>query len=125
MGRSRVTELALPLSARVHRSRLCILVTILLVGLLVSSSCCGGHMSDSLSKGLGLLLLRDLSLLLLLLLKDVVDLALLPGLVLDPEHGRPLALVDIVIAEVAARLEFVSPVILNLEQLSLVLFHEP
>lgn len=63
-----------------------------------------GHMSDGLSQGLCLLLLRDLSLLLLLLLQNVPDaLAPWPRLVLDPEHGRPLGvLVDVVVAEVAA-----------------------
>lgn len=131
MSRSRISELAFTLTTRIRRGHFSILVAILLdqllclAILLVCSGSGGGYMRDSLSEGLSLLLLSDLSLLLLLLLEDVMHLAVVPGLVLDPEHGRPLALVDVVIAEVAARLEVVSPVVLNLEQLSLVLLHEP
>jgi len=98
MNRDRVGELCLSTRIRGGRSR----TAFLLGGLLVRSCSDGGHMSDGLSKGLGLLLLRNLSLLLLLLLEGVMHLALLPWLVLDPEHGRPLALVDVVVAEVAA-----------------------
>jgi hypothetical protein len=130
MSRSSVSELAFALSARIRRGHLSILVAVLLQELhslailLVSCGSGGGHMRDRLGKSLSLLLLRNLSLLLLLLLEDLMHLAPLPGLVLDPEHGRPFALVDVVIAEVSAGLEIVSPVVLNLEELSLVLFHE-
>lgn len=105
-------------------------------GWIACCSCCG-YLSYSMCEGLSLLLLCNLSLLLLLLKQNLMNMTSLSWLELDLEYvpfsvAHPLrgrcTTKEVVIAEVPSRLQIVLrkavSLILNLEQLPFIFLHE-